>query len=77
MASIDEAYLDLTGTERLHGPPLGRACAHNDDEGADTAQLLGGDWNIAAGGEGGVGAGEAKWGALGCSWTGSAVCLRP
>ncbi len=25
MASIDEAYLDVTGTERLHGPPL--ACA--------------------------------------------------
>ncbi len=24
MASIDEAYLDLTGSERLHGPPLGR-----------------------------------------------------
>src|ERR1700733_2437267 len=22
MASIDEAYLDLTGTSRLHGPPL-------------------------------------------------------
>jgi DNA polymerase-4 len=22
MASIDEAYLDLTGTERLHGPPI-------------------------------------------------------
>src|SRR4051794_1519157 len=22
MASIDEAYLDLTGSERLHGPPL-------------------------------------------------------
>ena len=22
MASIDEAYLDLTGTERLHGPPM-------------------------------------------------------
>ena len=22
MASIDEAYLDLTGTERLYGPPL-------------------------------------------------------
>src|ERR1700728_4747412 len=22
MVSIDEAYLDLTGTERLHGPPL-------------------------------------------------------
>ena len=26
MASIDEAYLDLTGSERLHGPPL--AAAH-------------------------------------------------
>jgi DNA polymerase-4 len=25
MASIDEAYLDVTGTERLHGPPLGAA----------------------------------------------------
>jgi DNA polymerase-4 len=27
MASIDEAYLDLSGTERLHGPPL--AAAHS------------------------------------------------
>jgi len=27
MASVDEAYLDMTGTERLHGPPL--KCAHN------------------------------------------------
>jgi DNA polymerase-4 len=25
MASVDEAYLDLSGTERLHGPPLGAA----------------------------------------------------
>src|SRR6202790_5074202 len=22
MASVDEAYMDITGTERLHGPPL-------------------------------------------------------
>ena len=22
MASIDEAYIDMTGTEKLHGPPL-------------------------------------------------------
>lgn len=27
MASVDEAYLDMTGTERLHGPPL--KTAHN------------------------------------------------
>jgi len=27
MASIDEAYLDMTGTERLHGPPLEAADA--------------------------------------------------
>jgi len=25
MASVDEAYLDMTGTERLYGPPLGAA----------------------------------------------------
>lgn len=31
MASIDEAYLDMTGTEKLHGPPLKAAHAlHND-----------------------------------------------
>jgi DNA polymerase-4 len=30
MASIDEAYIDMTGTERLHGPPLRAAHAlHN------------------------------------------------
>jgi len=27
MASVDEAYLDLSGTERLHGPPLAAADA--------------------------------------------------
>jgi DNA polymerase-4 len=35
MASIDEAYLDLTGTERLFGPPLAAAHAlHNAVHGA-------------------------------------------
>jgi len=35
MASIDEAYLDMTGTERLHGPPLAAANAlHNAVRGA-------------------------------------------
>ena len=35
MASIDEAYLDLTGTERLLGPPLAAAHAlHNAVRGA-------------------------------------------
>jgi DNA polymerase-4 len=27
MASVDEAYLDMTGSEQLHGPPL--RAAHN------------------------------------------------
>lgn len=30
MASIDEAYLDFTGTERLHGPPFKAAAALHD-----------------------------------------------
>src|SRR5207248_344394 len=30
MASIDEAYMDLTATERLHGPPLSAAHALHD-----------------------------------------------
>src|ERR1700674_4871360 len=35
MASIDEAYLDMTGTEKLHGPPLAAANAlHNAVRGA-------------------------------------------
>ncbi|HLK19706.1 MAG TPA: DNA polymerase IV [Bryobacteraceae bacterium] len=31
MASVDEAYMDITGTERLHGPPL-RAAHHLHDK---------------------------------------------
>lgn len=36
MASIDEAYLDVTGTERLHGPPLLAARKLHDEVKADT-----------------------------------------
>jgi DNA polymerase-4 len=36
MASIDEAYLDMTGTERLHGPPLRAAHALHQAMRADT-----------------------------------------
>src|SRR5581483_497242 len=36
MASIDEAYVDLTGTERLHGPPLRAAHALHQDLHAET-----------------------------------------
>ena len=36
MASIDEAYLDMTGTERLHGPPMRAAHALHEAMGAAT-----------------------------------------
>ena len=36
MASIDEAYLDMTGTERLHGPPLRAAHTLHQRMKADT-----------------------------------------
>lgn len=36
MASIDEAYIDMSGTERLHGPPLKAAHALHERMKADT-----------------------------------------
>src|SRR5437016_12038013 len=36
MASIDEAYLDMTGTDRLHGPPLQSAHALHETMKSDT-----------------------------------------
>jgi DNA polymerase-4 len=36
MASIDEAYLDMTGTDRLHGPPLRSAARLHDAIQSDT-----------------------------------------
>jgi DNA polymerase IV len=46
MASIDEAYLDMTGTERLHGPPL--AAAHVLHQRIKTATRLNCSIGIAA-----------------------------
>src|SRR5205814_8280787 len=37
MTSIDEAYLDLTGTERLHGPPLRAAHSLHEKVRTETA----------------------------------------
>ena len=37
MASVDEAYMDLTGTEKLHGPPLAAAHRLHDAVKRDTA----------------------------------------
>ena len=37
MASIDEAYLDLTGTERLHGPPMRAAHELHEAIGRETS----------------------------------------
>ena len=46
MASIDEAYLDMTGTERLHGPPL--AAAHKLHEAVRRATNLNCSIGVAA-----------------------------
>src|ERR1700730_10210240 len=46
MASIDEAYLDLTGTERLHGAPL--KAAHSLHESVKHATALNCSIGIAA-----------------------------
>jgi DNA polymerase-4 len=37
MASVDEAYMDITGTERLHGPPLSAAHQLHDKVKRETA----------------------------------------
>ncbi len=52
MASVDEAYLDITGTERLYGPPLARG-AHSarKNESRNQPELLDRHRHIATGGE--------------------------
>ncbi len=52
MASIDEAYLDMTGTERLYGPPLRAAhLLHERVKAAHPAELLHRHCGFAAGGQ--------------------------
>ena len=49
MASVDEAYLDMTGTERLHGPPLKAAHTLHQRMKAETrTELLGRNRDISA-----------------------------
>ncbi|MEI9972737.1 MAG: DNA polymerase IV [Ignavibacteriota bacterium] len=61
MASIDEAYLDMSGTERLYGPPLRAAhLLHQRMKGGHATELLGGDCHIAPGREDYLRPGEAE-----------------
>ena len=66
MASVDEAYLDLAGTERIHGPPF--AAAHallREITANDRAAVFGGLRANAAGRKSGERSGQAARLALG------------
>ena len=61
MASIDEAYLDMTGTERLHGPPLKAAhTLHQRMKARHRSELLGRHRHLAPDRESFFGAGQAQ-----------------
>ena len=77
MASIDEAYLDLAGTERLHGPPL--AAAHKlllEITATTRPALLGRLGSHAAGGESGERAGQTARPGMGAAGS-EAAFLAP
>ena len=44
MASIDEAYMDMTGTERLHGPPFTAAHVGGQARTAKSYMHMGKEW---------------------------------
>ena len=74
MASIDEAYLDMTGTERLHGPPLRAAHSlHQKHEDRDATELLDRDRHLAPDRESLLRPSQAQRSALGRSRPGSEI----
>ena len=61
MASVDEAYLDMTGTERLHGPrPSRRASVARNRQVGYAAELFDRHRLFAAGGQDRLGSGQAE-----------------
>ncbi len=74
MVSIDEAYVDMTGTERLHGPPMRAAHAlHVGDEECDATELLHWNWHVATDRQGLLRSGEAQRCFMDRAWQGSGV----
>ena len=68
MVSIDEAYVDMTGTERLHGPPMRAAHALHATMKAETQLNCSiGIGDVAAGGQDLLRPGQAQRGAVDCA----------
>ena len=79
MVSIDEAYLDLSGTERLHGPPLGccgQTSSHHHAHHGSSLFCWARD--NATRGQGSFGPSQAARFGVGCTRAGSAIsCAAP
>ncbi len=74
MASIDEAYLDMTGTARLHGPPSVRCpCASSEDQSGHAAELFDRHWDLALDRQSFLGQGQAARNTVGHSRAGGEV----
>ena len=74
MASVDEAYLDMTGTERLHGPSAAeRASPARRNEVKDATQLLDRHRHVASDRESFVRQSQAERSALGAAGSGGKV----
>ena len=74
MASIDEAYLDMTGTDRLHGPPLKAAhTLHQRMKDETQLNCSIGIGSLAADGESFFRSSQAQRRAVDCSRAGSEI----